>query len=108
MKITLDLPDWIQTEGRGIFVMAGIETVAIKLPGQQWEVKTGRCSYCGRCCEGHRESDDFPAQRNGVCEYLTTDGPKKICSLGLSRPFACSVYRCAKIKECTQKFEVIK
>ena len=94
MRIELDIPDWLIGEGRqtrGIFVMAGIEPVAIKLPDQPWQVKTGRCTNCGKCCEGWRETDMFPPQHDGKCDYLAMDGPKKICSLGLSRPFACTI-----------------
>lgn len=91
MKIVLDIPDWPKTDGRGLYLMAGIEPVAIKLPNQEWKVKTGRCHNCGQCCEGWRDTDMFPPQQNGACVYLVNDGPKKMCSLGLSRPFACSI-----------------
>ena len=113
MKIELDIPDWLIGEGRqtrGIFVMAGIEPVAIKLPGQPWKVKTGRCSNCGKCCEHLKvvgSMDTFPPITNGICNYLIPDGQKKVCSLGLSRPFGCSIALCSK-EGCTVTYETLK
>jgi hypothetical protein len=111
MKIEIDLPDWPETEGRGLYLLAGIEPVAIKLPGRPWQVKTGRCSGCGKCCEYKRETEVFPGAhfRGGtaaICDYLVSDGPKRICSLGLSRPFICCT-TATQPEGCTVHFEAM-
>ena len=118
MRIELDIPDWLIGEGRqtrGIFVMAGIEPVAIKLPDQPWQVKTGRCTNCGKCCEFKRvttgsflntvtKETDATVQ---VCEHLIPDGAKRVCQLGLERPFIC----CTTLRQvdgCSITYEVVK
>jgi hypothetical protein len=91
MKIVIEIPDWC--DERHIRILAGIEMVAYKLAHEDhFMVKTERCSNCGTCC-----SDLSPriphAGPDGVCIHLIPDGPKKMCSLGVDRPFICSVSR---------------
>ena len=85
MRIELELPEW--TEERHIYVMAGIELVAYKYLNQPWKVKTGRCNMCGKCCSSFR--NDSETIINGTCINLVNDGPKRICKLGVNRPWNC-------------------
>jgi hypothetical protein len=100
MMLNIDLPDWI--EGKELFIMAGMETVAHKHIGKEWMVKTSRCSSCGACCE------NLPIKgvdgEKGVCNYLVSVDGKRICELGICRPFFCCVVPC-KLPECTQSYE---
>jgi len=107
MKIEIEIPDWANE--RHIYVMAGIELAAYKLAHEnEFHVKTGRCSACGACCMGMRSgSREFPTDEKGTCINLINDGPtKKVCKLGVARPFSCNLYRNeAKPREgCTQVF----
>jgi len=84
MKITLEIPDW--TSERDIYIFAGIESVAYKkFDGDKFNVKTSRCDMCGKCCA------DPPLKFkkvDGMCEYYNKYTG---CSLGILRPFGCSV-----------------
>ena len=91
--------------------MAGIELVAYKMPDGKWQVKTGRCNMCGKCCMNFgkvtgelREMVD----ETGKCKYLIADGDKWVCSLGSGRPWSCSVaVQTNTIKGCTETFKEI-
>ena len=79
MKIELELPDWV--EERSINILAGIELVAKKYPGQPWQVKTSRCISCGKCCIRIEKYEDGT---RGPCEHLKEDGNKYVyLSIGL-------------------------
>lgn len=108
MEVNLILPDWVVDEKRAVYIMAGIELVAYKMPDEKWLIKTGRCSMCGKCCQGFGEdtSELCSMVESGDCKYLISDGDKRVCSLGSSRPWSCSVAVFTNtIKECTEKFE---
>ena len=107
MKIEIEIPDWANE--RHIYVMAGIELAAFKLAHEkEFHVKTGRCSYCGKCCMNMKNrKNSFPMDENGTCSHLKDDGPdRKVCDLGVARPFSCNLYRNEdNPKEgCTQRF----
>jgi len=91
MKITLHLPDWV--DERNIRVFAGIELVARCYKDGQWEIKTARCSQCGRCCTNLRPNHPFPII-DGQCIHLQRQPGKDnntwLCALGINRPFGCS------------------
>jgi hypothetical protein len=92
--ITVEIPDW--AEKRHIYVFAGIELLAYQLVGQSMRIKTSRCNMCGKCC----------IIRGQPCEHLVADGKKRVCDLGVSRPFSCSIGRGAsRASECTEQFE---
>lgn len=104
-EIIIKIPDdLIDLKIRSLFLMAGVETIGYKHPGNPWMIKTGKCSNCGKCCEGWKDTDEFPPSHNGKCDYLIPDGAKKVCSLGANRPFACSIAINHK-EGCTQSFE---
>jgi len=87
-----DLPEW--TGERDLYVMAGLELVAYKHQGDVWKVKTSRCSMCGTCCENigkYPGTEFFPINKDGSCGHLKNDGYKRVCGLGVSRPFSCSI-----------------
>jgi hypothetical protein len=92
MKITLDLPEWV--DERNVRVFAGIELVARHLVhGPGWEIKTHRCSQCGRCCADLGPNHPFHTI-DRQCVYLVKqpgkDNPRWDCALGVNRPFGCS------------------
>jgi len=101
-KITLEVPDWV--EGKHLYLMAGIELVAYKYLKQPWKIKTSRCNMCGKCCMNFK--NDSKEIKNGRCIYLKQNGKKYVCSLGVSRPWRCSVAAMPKnIPGCTEKFK---
>ena len=91
MRITLDLPDWAQE--RHIFIMAGIELLAYKLYGEEViQVKKVRCNLCGACCMNLNKHCPLPINADGNCLYLAGElGGKRECTLGLERPYSCSI-----------------
>lgn len=90
MRVVLDLPDWVV--GRHLYVFAGIELAAYKHNGKDWLVKESRCSMCGKCCKG--------------CSHIVPDGPKRVCGLGLNRPFSCGTSASPnRVKECTERYD---
>ena len=104
MKIELDLPEWV--EERTIYVMAGVELVAYKLPQGKWQLKIGRCSICGKCCMNLKKHI-FPLI-DGRCIYLQKepgDNPRYECGLRIHRPFACCIGIPRNMPECSEKFE---
>ena len=117
MRINLNLPDWPLEEGRGLYILAGVEPIAIKLPNQPWQVKTGRCSQCGNCCEFKRTTSSesflstYPKEGSPevmLCKYLIPDGlTKRVCQLGLERPFICCTAT-RSIAGCTVTYETVK
>lgn len=106
--IKVEIPKWARE--RHIYVMAGIECLAVKPKDGPLYVKVERCNQCGRCCmnlgaAGHA----FPVI-GGRCAYLreepgTTD--KFRCALGVYRPHICNVgYEpFPKIEGCAMKME---
>jgi len=117
MRIILNVPDWVGTEGHNLYLLDGVETVAIKYPGKAWLVKKGRCSRCGRCCEGFDLAGKSPELEigkiaydtvEGKCMHLIADGPTmKICALGMDRPWSCCVVE-SNQQGCTQTYETMK
>lgn len=105
MKITLDLPDWV--DERNLRIFAGMEPVAIRRPGGQWQIKTSRCSQCGRCCTNLGPNHMFPLI-HGQCIYLTKQpgkhNPRWDCGLGLARPYACCAAT-STAPHCTIRYE---
>jgi len=107
MKIEIEIPDWV--EGKHLYIFAGIELVAYKYLDENWKVKTGRCNMCGLCCEEFKKPVlKWPFVKNKTCEYLKSDGEKKVCGLALHRPFACCVGIKENKKDCLEKFEIIE
>lgn len=91
MKITIEIPEW--AEKRHIRVFAGMELIAYQGANtKEMMVKYSPCAKCGLCCE-HIKNHPFPTD-NGRCVYLVSNPGtnEKLCSLGLSRPFACCIY----------------
>lgn len=89
MRLVIDIPDW--AEPCHLYVMAGIEPIAMKLAGEDFiRVKTVRCCKCGECCINltrHWEQTDA----EGTCSHLDTIGQEKECGMGAYRPFPCSI-----------------
>jgi len=107
MKITIDLPEW--AEERHIYVMAGIELLAHKLPDKPLYIKTERCNMCGKCCMDLSNRHPFPVV-NGRCIYLQKEPGKNEmwrCELAINRPFGCSV-GIPRADYCPIRFEEIK
>lgn len=108
MKIELELPDW--AEERSIYVMAGIELVAYRLDiTLPWQVKTGRCNMCGKCCTGLK-SHSQPLV-DGRCVHLAKEpgnNPRYECSRRLNRPFGCCIGVPHNTNGCTESFAEVK
>ena len=106
MRIEIELPDW--TEERTIYIMAGIELVGYKLPQGRWQLKTGRCNMCGKCCMNLKKHA-FPLV-NGTCIHLQKEpgnNPRYGCSQRINRPFGCCIGVPKNMSECTEKFEEV-
>ena len=89
--------------------MAGIEMIAFKNRGDKWQIKTGVCSMCGKCCMTRKNNYIFPVI-DGKCVYLENPegyGDKWVCGLGGFRPIACSVSNPID-KYCTVKFKYVE
>lgn len=107
MKIELELPDWC--DERAIYIMAGIELAAYKIPDQDWKLKISRCNMCGKCCMKLGKRHPFPTV-DGTCIYLEREpGSRSMwrCKLGMSRPFGCCVGTPRNMPECTERYEDI-
>lgn len=95
------------TDERAVYILAGIELVAFRVPGQKWKVKTGRCNMCGKCCMNLRIGHLFPII-DGRCIHLEKEpgkNPSYRCQLGLHRPFGCCIGIPEKLAECTEAYE---
>lgn len=92
MKITIEIPDW--AKDRHIYILAGIESLAFKsaFENEVW-VKETTCNFCGACCQNlpHSKSAQ-PLDENGNCTNLVKYGDRYECSLGMHRPFGCSIF----------------
>lgn len=105
MKIELELPDWVRE--RTIYVMAGVELAAYRVPGRTWQVKISRCNMCGKCCMKLGERHPFPVI-DGSCVYLSKrpgKNPMYECGLRMHRPFGCCVGIAQDMSECTEKYK---
>ena len=96
VKIEVDLPDFPDWENeRCIYIMAGIELAAFKMPGEPWMIKVARCDMCGKCCMELSEKHPLPITvKNGICDQLVKEpGNNDIwkCAFGSQRPFACCI-----------------
>ncbi len=101
MKIELNIPDWVDEEKRGIWIMAGVEPVAYKMPwNDNWYIKVSRCSSCGKCCLGIRGS----LTRDKSCQFLNDENT---CSKGVERPWVCCVNHPKNKSYCTVKYEAV-
>ncbi len=81
MKI--EIPDKF-IENRHIRIFAGIEEIARKLKGGVIEIKTVRCSLCGKCCK----NCSYLEERQG---YKQPNGKwAMMCKLNEARPHNCS------------------
>jgi len=98
MKITVDLPDFLEDEHRCFRVMSGIEERARIYPDRV-EIKTSQCNLCGKCCMS--VPDDWTWGKDhetGWCSHLVynegwNNGTTKLgymCDFGAARPSACS------------------
>lgn len=83
MRIVLDLPDWVQD--RRISILAGMEQVAEKLPGQPWMMKVARCQLCGVCCADCEHLKEREGYRQGNGEWA------RMCELNVRRPYSCCI-----------------
>ena len=105
MRIELDLPEWVDT--KNIHIFAGIEEVARKYKDAPWEIKTSRCSQCGRCCMNLPKSFPFRLP-GGRCRYLEKevgDNDRYLCGLKGCRPHNCGIAQPIWQPECTVRYE---
>lgn len=99
MEIILSLPEFPEDDLRRLTVFSGIEERARKLPGEPWQIKTGRCNMCGKCCmnvlDGWRYGKN---SETGHCAHLIynegwNNGETQLgylCDMGSNRPADCS------------------
>ncbi len=87
MKITVDLPSWV--DERNIRIFAGVELVAFKLAADNFfHVKSSRCSHCGDCCKGLSKFWHHGLNEEGNCKHLISKDGKFLCGLD-EVPFSC-------------------
>lgn len=100
MKIKLEIDD--KYKDANLYLMWGMVPIArYKVNKKYWEIKTGFCSQCGRCCKEKK----VPFYEDGKCKYLVEDPGNGInCSLKSSRPFGCCIAD-ALIPTCTVRWE---
>jgi hypothetical protein len=104
MKLTVEILD--EFEDRAIYVMAGVELAAYRLPSGEWQVKTSRCNQCGKCCKGLKKHS-FPLI-DGQCVHLKKEpgnNDQWLCGMALSRPFACCIGIPNNMADCTEKYK---
>ena len=104
--INVTLPDWV--DERDIFIVAGMEVVAIRRAYQKTiNVKKDRCSQCGKCCMDVSKDHFAGVGSDGNCEYLSFDKLSNLyeCKIGPYKPFHCCVVD-QIIPECTVTYEV--
>ena len=90
MRIEIDIPDW--TKERSIYVFAGIELVAYRVPKEKWKVKTSRCNMCGKCCMDVPDKWSMGKNKEtGHCVHLIFYANQWLCDLGSNRPFSCCI-----------------
>ena len=99
MKINIEIPEW--ADERRIAILAGIELVALKNPGDKWLIKTSRCSQCGKCCMRIKKLPDGTRTK---CEHLEFDGSEYKCGFRGGRPYDCTV-SISNLPECTERLE---
>jgi hypothetical protein len=104
MKIELEIDDKYKDTNLRLFW--GMVPIARRLlKNQYWELKTGFCSMCGKCCK--LPNVPFKYEK-GSCEFLEeSPGNGKICSLKNFRPVGCSQGN-SPLPECTVKWERYK
>lgn len=99
MKLTVELPAFPEDEQRIIRVMSGIEERAKKYPGKSWQIKTGQCNLCGKCCMNVPDTWVWGVDpETGWCAHLVynegwNNGDTKLgylCDFGSARPSACT------------------
>ena len=83
MKIEIEIDDCYVK--RNIWVFAGMEPVARRLSGKEWEVKVESCVRCGLCCAAIREN--HPLGTPNGCMHLH----EHMCGLGIFRPHGCAI-----------------
>ena len=100
MKIELEVPDWVEDERRAIYILAGIENVAYKMPWENfWHVKVSRCSMCGKCC--------MRIQCPELKKEPGNDGKWK-CGKDAMRPHLCCTGESSDlIPECTSRYKEV-
>lgn len=94
MKIEIDIPD-LSSEGNTLYLFSSMEMIAYKSPGKNWMLKDKYCIQCGICCTKlSPEVNTWISKKacNGRCFLLQDmDDGRKMCGLGIERPFSCSI-----------------
>jgi len=106
MRIAVDVPDCYVK--RNIWVFAGMEPVARRRAGGEWEVKVEQCSRCGQCCEAIRE--DHPLGTPDGCRFLKRSPGEQMCGLTIFRPHGCAIADGHQIgvETCAVRWETVK
>ena len=102
-------------EQRNLYLFAGNEPVIRKNKIKDyWEIKTGKCHRCGKCCEQVKwGSRSFVKEDGSVgCKFLFDDGSEKLCGIGFPdvgywRPHGCCIADLG-LEGCTVKWEKIE
>jgi len=83
----LNLPDWAQDQE--ISLIAGLEMLVHRVPGNPIEIKRVRCNFCGDCCLDYPHSP-YGNDDEGKCNMLERNahGQWK-CQAKFDRPFRC-------------------
>jgi len=87
VKITFEIPDWavpLIEDGRDVYLYAGIEPIARKLPGQPVETKINQCALCGKCCGTCPDLEERQGYKQPNGEWAM------MCKWNEARPHSCS------------------
>lgn len=89
MRIEIDIP-FSKLDKRNIYVLAGIELIAVKPFEKNWKAKTSLCNMCGDCCKDVPKN--WPhGEKDGDCKNLVFVANEYRCALGSNRPFECCI-----------------
>lgn len=106
MKIEIEVDD--RYSERNLWVFAGLEPVARRRAGGEWEVKVQPCSRCGECCAAIRE--DHPLGTEDGCRHLHQSRTDIVCGLGIFRPHGCAIADGSQVgvETCSVKWETVE
>ncbi len=103
MRIEVEVPD--RSGNLPVYIFQDRELVAqLMYPHKEWEIKTGICSHCGRCCKQYHDKKELlPTTIEDGCRNLQQrDDGTWWCKTYV--PISCLLSNTAGIPECKVRF----